>query len=630
MAFGKNYLLFYVIFRPSLMESIKLRKKMLTVLTSLFFIMVIGLAQSFASPQEKALTWLSNTNQPGMFSYLFKYLPWQPGDYKNRVEPVVQEVKNFSAIEKLNQFLLKKIGREKLNDLAENYQAMAGYKAFDLYLLNFWIQGKTLEALALIDLKLKSSPEDPLLLEKAGTFSDALSQYELAYEFLKEANQHFPDNPVILNNLGVAAYGLNHEAEAKEFFLKAITLAPLEPEANYSLYLINSRYASLEKVRPYLKNSLEGSYREELAAKAGTSVIPAAFKQEVPLPLPPLPTDYLTYQNLTSFYQNAILKLEEKEAEFKKRVELIAFSRSKTEEPESQSIPTWRLKSTEAYSRLLELGGRLDRLERESEQPVDLELEKIISQAIARLEAIYNDYAKKEKACLEVPPPERPECLKKARENYCRLYMEQADYYYHRYRSSLEDYFHQAELEIRNFLNNFYFWVRYLPEQESARQRAEAELRVLTLYRRWWEKALLLLTRIEPPAFPECLPNSSPQSSEESEPAITFMDPVSEINLTYQDENLSFSLSPDHLSLKVNFPEIDFLNEKIFLPSTIYLLLPEGSNSQVFYLTFDGKGQLNDLGKVRFWTPNSLNSDNYWKIFISLGLPPENKNPLAF
>jgi len=532
----------------------------------------------------------------------------------------VQESDKVPLSELLHQFLVKNIGMEKLTKLEAFYQPRLESEAFDLYLLNFWLKGKFLEALTLINLKLKESPTDFWLLEQAGAFLYSLNQPELAYNFFQLANQYFPQNPTTLNNLGVTAYRLNGQSQAAQFFSKAIELDPYQPEANQALFLIYSSSWPQEKVLPYLINSLKGSYRESLSSRTKTTVLPLASQQELYISLPPLPADFLHYQNLTSFYQEAMIKLDEGENELRKKLEAILSSVSKNMNPEVECIPAWHLKSTSAYSRLLELNGRLDQLEREVEQPIDIELEKIISSSISKLESIFDDYAREEKSCLEIPRSERPDCLKKARDNYCRRYREQIDYFYQRYRTALENYLGKAEAELKNFLKDFYFWVKYLPDDQQKRQRIENELRAWKIYQRFWEKAFQLLTRLGQPAFPDCLPAPSLKPETNPEPIVSFSDPYSGIKLSFNDETLNFDLQPSGLWLKDSLPETDLRGGKNSFPFTIYLFPPESIGTKPLYLTFDQEGQLGDLGEITPSAFSGLNPYNQWRILISLCL----------
>ena len=603
-----------------------LQRAHLLVLMIIIFITVIFSSQVWLHPGARELSLSGQNNNSIPYSCLFPAENQMPLNLSQSLASASQESAITSLREKLHDFLVKKAGPGKAEKFKEAFKPIISSEAFDLYLLNFWLKGKPLEALFLISLKLQEAPDESGLLNNAGALLCSINQFQLAYDFLQQAQLLSPDNPGILNNLGVAAYGLGQVKEACHFFQKTLELDSFHPEAGYSLYLLDSATVPPEKNRTWLQTALKGGFRETMAKKTQDFPLPLSFQQEIFLSLPLLPPSFLEYKNLTSFYQKAFLKMEEKESELQKKLDTVLSSGFKRAETETGDKSTFHLTSILAYSQLLELEGQLDRLEREVERPADMDLEQIISQTISKLESIFRDYAKEEKACLEASRAERADCLKKARENYCQTYREQAEDNYQKYKTSLESYFKKVEPELKNFLTGFYFWVRYLPEDQQRRKRAETELRVWKLYQGLWEKSFQLLARLGEPAFPECFPVASLIPESTPEPEISLSDPFSEINLNYNAGSFSFSLFADRIIISDRQSQIEFPLEKFFSCSTIHLYPPESSGARPVYLVVDNRGKLNDLGELGPWAFFGLSSSNRWRIFISLSLPSSDKN----
>jgi len=602
-----------------------------------------GLSSAYRQGSDNALSNHRHKRWIGAFSFIlllylfgaFLYNPcWSqqpadsnPGNLKefSRQEVTGQEPSSENLSRSLAEFLAKKIGQEKINKFEPLAQPFLNSEAFDLYLLNFWLKGKYLEALLLISCKLKEAPDDPGLLNSASAFLCSINQFQLAYLLLEKAHRLDPNNPSVLNNLAVASWGLGQFKEAREFFNRTLELDSYHPEAGHSLFLLDPQVTAPEKNRTLLINSLKGAFRETIAKKIEDFPLPLSTRQEVFLTLPPLPPSFLQYKALTPYYQGAFLNMEEKESGLRKKIDSLPVSGFKKTESHADNKSVFILTSIFAYSRLLALEGRFDRLERESEAPVDIELEKLISTLIRKLEAVDRDYLQEEKACLKLPRAERPECLKKARDNYCQRYSEQVEYYYLRYRNSLEDYFKKAQAELNNLMTGFYFWVRYLPEDQNRRKRAEVELKAWKIYERLWEKSFHLLSRLGQPAFPECFPPAplEPESSPETE--IFFSDPFLEINLGYSSGPFSFSLSGDRIIINDGLPELDFPSEKSYRSATIHLYSPEPGGARAVYLVVDDEGKILDIGELGPWAFFGLSPGNLWKIFINLSLPVSSK-----
>lgn len=88
-----------------------------------------------------------------------------------------------SLQEKLHQWLGREIGQELLEDFVLPSQPILDSPGFDLYLLELWLQGRPLPALALLDNQLKRAEDDPVRLNQAGSFLFSCGEYELAKDF---------------------------------------------------------------------------------------------------------------------------------------------------------------------------------------------------------------------------------------------------------------------------------------------------------------------------------------------------------------------------------------------------------------------------------------------------------------
>jgi len=525
-----------------------------------------------------------------------------------------------SLFSRIKEYIIKKVTPDRLERFEEEVKPAVNSEAFDLYLLYFWLKGQALEGLYLLCLQFEQKHDDPFLLVNTGAFLYILGQFDLAQEALKKAESQIPDNPTLLNNLGVLYYRLNRKEEALRLFEKAASLDKYQPEANLALYLLGPPSWSAEKRLSWLKNSLQGAYRESIATRLTDLPLPLSFQQDIYINFPPLPVDFISYRHKTSYYQEAFLKLEEKESELKKKLDAVLFSVNKTTGTLLVGQSLLRLNSIQAYSRILELEGQLDFLEREAERPLNLDLDQIISQANNKLESVSRDYLKEEKNCLQLPREERPECLQKAREKYCQRFLEQVDYFYRKIKDRLSPYFDQFSLSLKKFLPGFYFWVRYLPEELQLRKRTEVELRLWRAYQGLWEKSFQFLAKTGQPSMSDCLTEPPLKPEEAPEPEITLFDPFSEINLDFSQGSFFFSLQADRIMIPASFPE-DRLTSAFPTPAfTIYLFPPETSGSRPIYLATDKSGEFSDLGELGPWAFAGLSSSTSWKILINLSL----------
>ncbi len=522
---------------------------------------------------------------------------------------------------RIHQFLVSQLGSVRLEKLEQELKAAVKPESFDLYLLYFWLTGQPVEGLCLLQLNIPGKTSDPYMLLNTAAFLLALGQYQLAQEILIQAQDFLPDNPSILSNLGVVSYQLGQLEKSRKFFKSAILIDEYHPEANRALYILDLLANPESKNTALLKKSLQGAYRESLAKMISDPPLPLSSNYEAYLSLPMVPEDFLGYLRLIPYYQEAFLNMEERETALKQELESLLSLGLKFPTIEATVSSGLALNSTRAYFCLSELEGQLDYLEREIERPVDIQLEQLITKAINKLNAIVRDYQKKENDCLTLPRPERPECLAKVRQDYCQDYLGQANYFYQRYRKLLLGYFSQFEAVVKESISQFYFWVRYLPEDQQLRKRTEIELRFWQLYSRLWAKTFHMVTRLSQPLFSDCLPELPLIAENKPESEISLYDPFSNINLNYQDQNLTISIKADRIILVLSGVRTEIQRQGRFTPSTIYLYPPPTYGRQPLYLVLDEQGKLNDLAELGPWGFTGLNNSNDWKILINLSLP---------
>ncbi|MDD8030373.1 MAG: hypothetical protein PHQ25_00035 [Acidobacteriota bacterium] len=522
--------------------------------------------------------------------------------------------------DRIHQFLRSELGPARLEKLEQNLKTAVSPDSLDLYLLYFWLTGRPVEGLCLLQLNLPGKISDPYMLSNTAAFLMAVGQYRLAQETLLKAQALLPDNPSILNNLGVVSYLLDQLEESRKFFQSAILVDEYHPEANRALYLLNLITNPDRNNTALLKKSLQGAYRESLAKMISDPPLPLSSKYEAYLSLPIVPEDFPGYLRLIPYYQEAFLKMEEKEVALKQELESLLSLGLKFPTIEATVSNGLALNSTRAYFCLTEIEGQLDYLEREIERPADIQLEQLITQAINKLNAIVRDYQKKENDCLALPRPERPECLAKVRQDYCQAYLGQAEYYYQRYKKHLLSYFSQFEARAKESISQFYFWVRYLPEDQQLRKRTEIELRFWQIYSRLWEKTFRMVTKLSQPVFSDCFPELPLIAETKPESEISLYDPFSTIGLNYQDRNLTVSIRADRVILALNGVLTGIQSQRRFTPSTVYLYPPPTHGPQPLYLVLDEQGKLNDLAELGPWGFTGLNNTSDWKILINLSL----------
>jgi hypothetical protein len=530
--------------------------------------------------------------------------------------------------EKLHHWLSREIGLEHLEDFVLNSQAILDSPGFDLYLLDLWLEGRPLAALALLDNQLERAGDDPARLNQAGAFLFSCGEYELAKDFFLAVYNRWPDQPSILNNLAANFLALGSRKEAARLYRHCLELAPYHPEANLALYYLSTGEGSDQPDQDWLIRALQGAFREKVSRLIGTSSwpLPLCFEQEINLSLPPLPASFEQYISLLSIYQEALFELSQREQALSRELS------GRKQLPGTESISgqterrgkSWQLNSAQSYRRLLEAEGRLDWLEREAEKPAELSLEQIVTASVQALDSVYKAYRRQEQKALEAPPASRAEELKKARDYYCFEYKKEATRWYRKYRERLLTYFEQAEQELKTFSPQFYFWLRYLPENQQTTRRLETELRLIKIYSRLWEKAVLLQTRLGQPAFPDCLPALEPSPEDRVKPVLPLQSPVADLQLAFTSEVFSFILSPGQLACSASLVLADFPEKRAVPSATIYLYPPATTASvQPIYLAVDEQGRLNDLGKIDPRAAGHEPFSSSFRIVFNLSYPPQ-------
>jgi len=536
-----------------------------------------------------------------------------PADHPSRLEPGLKPARSISSTpaeqdslsltQKLHLWLTDMVEPRAFEASVKNSQSILISPGFDLYLLELWLKGRPLEALLLLDHKLNNWPEAPALLNQAGAFLFSLNEYNLAKEFLTAASSRAPGQVSILNNLGATSAALGLRQEAASYYRQGLELDPYQPEASFGLYQLSSLEPGSRPDQNWLIKALRGGYQDKIARLIEPALCPLtlSFEHEINVNLPPLAPDFELYAGSVSVFQEALFQLGQSEEELRKKLEAnlnpAAAVSAGPEKKDKQTIG-WSLSSSLSYARLLQVEGRLDSLEKETERAASLDLEQIITASVLALEAVYKTYLQLEKTSLEAPLPARAEELKKARDYYCLEYKKQANNWYKKYKDRLLAYFELADRELKSSIPRFYFWLRYLPPDQQPIRRLQTELRFIKIYSRLWEKSLQLLTRLGPPAFPDCLPAAQTPPESQLKPDFTLRPAAGQLELEFQADGLHFSLKDSQVTFENNWPEIALPGKPARRPATMYIYPPEGQNSPAVYLTVDEEGRLNDIGQL--------------------------------
>lgn len=528
-----------------------------------------------------------------------------------------------SLTQKLHLWLAGRVEPGAFEEAVKNSRSILNSPGFDLYLLGLWLKGRPVEALLLLDHQLNSLAEAPALLNQAGAFLFSLNEYNLAKEFLAAASSQAPGRVPILNNLGATSAALGLKQEAASYYRSCLELDPYQPEASFGLYQLSSLEPDGHPDQNWLIKALQGGYQDKIGRLIEPALcpLPLSFEQEININLPPLASDFEQYTGLVSVFQEALFELSQEEEALRKKLEAnlnpTATVSAGPEKEDKQTI-SWPLFSPLSYARLLQIEGRLDWLERETERAASLDLERIITGAVLALETVYKTYLELEKKSLEAPLPARAEELKKARDYYCLEYKKQANNWYKKYRDRLLAYFELADRELKTSIPRFYFWLRYLPPDQQPTRRLQTGLRFIKIYSRLWEKSLQLLTRLGPPAFSDCLPSGQTATENQLKPAISLTPVVRQPELEFQADGLYFSIKDSQLSFWTAWPEIDLPGKAASRSATIYLYPPEGKSARPVYLTVDEEGRLNDIGELLNQATFRLSSGTSFEVIFNL------------
>jgi len=528
-----------------------------------------------------------------------------------------------SLTQKLHLWLAGRVESGAFEEAVKNSQSILNSPGFDLYLLGLWLKGRPVEALILLDHQLRSTGEVPALLNQAGAFLFSLNEYNLAKEFLEAASSQAPGQVSILNNLGATSAALGLKQEAASYYRSGLEIDPYQPEASFGLYQLSSLEPGSHPDQNWLIKGLQGGYQDKIARliEPAPCPLPLSFEQEININLPPLAADFEQYAGSVSIFQEALFQLGQVEEALRKKLEANlnpAAAVSAGPAKEDRQAISWPLSSSLSYARLLQVEGRLDLLERETERAVSLDLERIITGAVLALKTVYKNYLQLENKSLEAPLPARAEELKKARDYYCLEYQKQANNWYKKYRDRLLAYFELADRELKNSIPHFYFWLRYLPQDQKQNRQLQTELRFIKIYASLWEKSLWLLTRLGPPALPDCLPAGQTAPENQLKPAISLRPVARQPELEFQAAGLYFSIKDSQVYFWTAWPEIDLPGKAASRSATIYLYPPEGKSSRPVYFTVDEEGRLNDIGGLLNQAAFRLSSGTSFEVIFNL------------
>ena len=129
-------------------------------------------------------------------------------------------------------------------------------------------------------------------------------------------NGKFPDNEIILNNIGQAWFTCGDKDQAKAFFLKCIRISPKQPQANEGLACIYMAEGNVAQAQAHMAISIKKTYsndKENKAKKMGYNLKLSDFTMPPRMPQDPLGFTRIEkpiFQNELDNYENAMLANE--------------------------------------------------------------------------------------------------------------------------------------------------------------------------------------------------------------------------------------------------------------------------------------------------------------------------------
>lgn len=73
----------------------------------------------------------------------------------------------------------------------------------------------------------------------------------------RQARDRFPDDPVVLNNLGAAYFKLNDDDNAERYLQQAVVAEPNHARAHTTLGLLMERAGSRDEAREFFQKALD-------------------------------------------------------------------------------------------------------------------------------------------------------------------------------------------------------------------------------------------------------------------------------------------------------------------------------------------------------------------------------------
>lgn len=125
-----------------------------------------------------------------------------------------------------------------------------------------WYNGAPEEALLMAIKGVTLDPGYDVLLNNVAAMLNLGGLEYKAIPILKILLEKYPDNPMVLNNMGQAYAGLGATDTAMIFFAGCIRHSPNHPEANNTAGQIELAKGNKEKAKNYFEHSLAGAYSE--------------------------------------------------------------------------------------------------------------------------------------------------------------------------------------------------------------------------------------------------------------------------------------------------------------------------------------------------------------------------------
>lgn len=146
---------------------------------------------------------------------------------------------------------------------------------------------------------------------------------QVSLPVLNFMNGKFPDNEIILNNIGQAWFTCGDKDQAKAFFLKCIKISPNQPQANEGLACVYMAEGNVAQAQAHMAKSIKKAYsndKESKAKKMGYNLKLTDFNMPPRMPQDPLGFTRIEkpiFQNELDNYENAMQANENWKADMK-------------------------------------------------------------------------------------------------------------------------------------------------------------------------------------------------------------------------------------------------------------------------------------------------------------------------